>query len=328
MNRILAALLFVPILTMPAIAECVGRDLLADAPAEYLARLDSEAAAQPYAEGRFWQVEKNGRRSVLFGTFHSSAEDVAAIPDDLAAWVEAARVVYVEVTSAEEARMQRALILNPTLILNPDGRSIRPYFSSEEWAMLAKGLAEIGQDIDQAALMQPWFLSLALSAPQCLVLAQMRGELVLDRRIEQLADRHGIEVGGLEEYEAILDIFRDGSFEDQVEMLRLSLPMLGAGEDQIATAKRLYLDGEIWKVWALGLLQAEAHMSAEEAAGMMDEAYEALVRKRNAAWMARILPEVTRGDAVIAVGALHLPGEDGLLRMLEEEGFETRRLPE
>jgi uncharacterized protein YbaP (TraB family) len=38
------------------------------------------------------------------------------------------------------------------------------------------------------------------------------------------------------------------------------------------------------------------------------------------------LPLLQRGAAFIAVGAAHLPGENGLLRLLELEGYRIERL--
>jgi uncharacterized protein YbaP (TraB family) len=35
----------------------------------------------------------------------------------------------------------------------------------------------------------------------------------------------------------------------------------------------------------------------------------------------RALPLLRQGSAFIAVGAAHLPGKEGLLRLLEEEGY-------
>ena len=315
-------------LTGTARAECTGTDQLLGADPAILQRLETEAAAQPFPNGRYWEVEKNGRSSVIFGTFHSPDADIAVVPDALASRIEAARVLYVEMTYAEEQRMQRAMILNPSLMLNADGRSIRPYFSENEWDMLRGAMARIGHSPESVEVMQPWFLSMALAVPPCLIEAQINGDLVLDRLIERNAEDAGVDVGGLEEYEAVLDIFRDGSFEEQVEALRQSLPMIGGNQDALVTMKRLYLQGDIWQIWAYNSLLAEEHLSPEEVETMMAEMHEIVVRGRNHDWMRRILPEVTRGNAVIAVGALHLPGEDGLLNLLAQQGFETRPLDE
>ena len=48
---------------------------------------------------------------------------------------------------------------------------------------------------------------------------------------------------------------------------------------------------------------------------------EALLDKRNADWLTK-LPEIMRtGSSFIAVGALHLPGESGLVEGLRKKGY-------
>ena len=49
-----------------------------------------------------------------------------------------------------------------------------------------------------------------------------------------------------------------------------------------------------------------------------------LLLDRNRRMFERMLPLVQRGNAFIAVGAGHLVGEDGLLRLLERRGFRVQ----
>jgi uncharacterized protein YbaP (TraB family) len=47
---------------------------------------------------------------------------------------------------------------------------------------------------------------------------------------------------------------------------------------------------------------------------------------RNKAWMQAILPEVQKGNLFIAVGQLHLFGEEGLLKQLKARGYTIQPL--
>ena len=47
-----------------------------------------------------------------------------------------------------------------------------------------------------------------------------------------------------------------------------------------------------------------------------------LIDKRNANMAERALPHLNAGSVLIAVGAMHLPGEAGLVHLLRERGFE------
>jgi uncharacterized protein YbaP (TraB family) len=57
------------------------------------------------------------------------------------------------------------------------------------------------------------------------------------------------------------------------------------------------------------------------AAEVVQEFTARLVVERNYRMAERIQPQLREGNALIAVGALHLPGEEGLLALLAEEGY-------
>ena len=48
---------------------------------------------------------------------------------------------------------------------------------------------------------------------------------------------------------------------------------------------------------------------------------ETLITKRNLLMVERMQPRLADGNAFIAVGALHLPADDGLLNLLEQGGY-------
>lgn len=47
-----------------------------------------------------------------------------------------------------------------------------------------------------------------------------------------------------------------------------------------------------------------------------------VVAKRNQEWAPIIASNIETGSCLIAVGAMHLPGENGLINMLKEQGYE------
>ena len=57
------------------------------------------------------------------------------------------------------------------------------------------------------------------------------------------------------------------------------------------------------------------------------ELREALLVRRNRAWLAALRPLLKRGERpLVAVGALHLVGRDGLIAGLEMQGYKVTRL--
>lgn len=53
----------------------------------------------------------------------------------------------------------------------------------------------------------------------------------------------------------------------------------------------------------------------------MESGKEALLEDRNKAWLKKIIPLIQEHECFIAVGAGHLPGNEGLIALLRKEGF-------
>lgn len=314
------------LLASPGFAQCAGDSLLSDMSVQELSRLHS-VADQKYATGRFWQAEKNGARSVLFGTFHVSDPEIAYIPDELRKRIETARLLMVEITTEEEALMTARLSSPPSLIRNQDGRRLSEKFNDEDWEKITQAFAVLGLTPPVIDQMEPWYLSLVLSVPRCMIVAEMSGKLILDRMIEDLAEEHFVPVEGLEPYQEILDVLREDPYDVAADYLLLAAENAHLGEEMIVTSKELYKRGEILAIWELGAMMSE-NIMGEDAKQMMDEAYDALITRRNDNWKDTLLPALEQGNVVVAVGALHLGGRSGLLPMLEAEGFTLRALSE
>ncbi|MDX2156599.1 MAG: TraB/GumN family protein [Hyphomicrobiaceae bacterium] len=83
---------------------------------------------------------------------------------------------------------------------------------------------------------------------------------------------------------------------------------------------RRYLAREIAKVWPLQMeMWRQAGFDTAAFASFRRE----LLTVRNARMRDAALPVLAEGGAFIAVGALHLVGEDGLVALLRAAGFEV-----
>lgn len=309
-------------------AACDGRDLAATWSEAFAAGIAAEADATPYGEGRFWEVERDGATSVLFGTIHLADEEVATPPPALLDRVESARELLVEVTLDEEKRMMRSILLNPSRVLAPEGRLLSDALTEGEFTEITALLKDYGIGVEIAERMAPWYLVITLSNPACLIEDMATGGTILDRRIEALAKENEVPVGGLESFEDVFDLFSTLPYDAQVEMLRASLPTFALAEDYLETTRQLYLAGEIAAIQAFAGAVLEQDIGAERAAEMEEALFGRLLDTRNLRWIETLEPKLAEGDRVVAVGALHLGGETGLLRLLEDRGFTVRRLPE
>ena len=81
-----------------------------------------------------------------------------------------------------------------------------------------------------------------------------------------------------------------------------------------------YFQGKIRETWEFGRMVLE-DSGLDNAGALFDEMSQALLVDRNRAWEPRIVELVAGKRAVLAVGAAHLSGEDGVLRALERAGY-------
>jgi len=113
----------------------------------------------------------------------------------------------------------------------------------------------------------------------------------------------------------------DGLSEaDQLVMLEETLAHLGELDDMYEQLVEAWLDRDLGEIRRLG--QQELAGRPETA----ERVFDSLIVRRNHRMAERIVPFLEKGNVFVAVGALHLPGDDGILSLLEKRGFRVRAL--
>jgi uncharacterized protein YbaP (TraB family) len=133
----------------------------------------------------------------------------------------------------------------------------------------------------------------------------------------------GVPVRALEPYDTLFSVFDALSGIDQIDMILTSLALEPRAEDFGATMADLYFLGENRMIWEL--MRAEAlrlpDYTPERVAAEFALMEDALIDSRNRAWIPVIESAAKDGPVLAAFGALHLPGEGGVLNLLAERGW-------
>lgn len=316
------------LISIPAHAEmdtsrCGGKDLLSimqsNEPARYAGVL-ARAAEIPNGKALLWRVEKGGEApSYLFGTIHISDARALEFPDVVRAAFAESRTALFELKMPEDdmervrwaAKMMRHAAL--------DGpKTLKDYLNDDEQQALAEAAKELGLYGIVPFLMKPELLAMQLSMSKCYLRQMKKGAKGVDFTLTEEAYAVGKNVIGLETVEEQLAAIGSISLEDGLEYLRYALSGLNEGEDNTETMIRRYLERRIDVLWAWSEVEAEK-------IGMADGAYDAvmedLLDKRNVRMAERAAPLIDEGGAFIAVGALHLPGENGLVSLFRQRGY-------
>jgi hypothetical protein len=162
--------------------------------------------------------------------------------------------------------------------------------------------------------MQPWAVAVTLSMP-----TPETGR-VLDVVLYENALQFGKQVHGLETIQEQLDVFATMSLDEQVLLLKDAVENY---QEMDAIYAQLL---SAWKQRDLARLVAinEDALASSGDQRFADDFQERLIVQRNYLMVERMQPYLKGGKAFVAVGALHLPGEKGLLNLLEQQGYTVR----
>ncbi len=305
---------------------CRGSNLLVEMeksdPARYRT-IQAESEKVANGKGTFWKIEKPGvAPSWLLGTMHVTDPGVLKMPTGAPYALSKSKVVIIESDEIlDEKKAAAAMLARPELTMMMNGKSIQDYLSPEDKAKLEAGLKERGIPLAAVSRMQPWMLSSFLAMPACELNRKAKGAAFLDKKIADDAMKAGIPVKGLETMQEQLSAMASISTEFHIKSL-IEMISLGAKMDDVtATMRDLYISGEI------GLTMPMLKSLSPD--GSDGEGYaefeERIVRQRNHTMAERALPMLNGGGAFMAVGALHLVGDEGLVSLLRTQGFTVTR---
>jgi uncharacterized protein YbaP (TraB family) len=305
---------------------CAGSDLLAkmasDDPAGYQAVV-AAAARVPAGDHLFWRIAAGDGRpdSFLFGTIHYSDDRATDLPEPVRAALAGARVVALELAGMPQpGDLQAALHADPQLLAMPADKSLYDLLTPEVTVALKEKLVAGGADPAQAARLKPWFLSILLGAPDCERARQAAGVLPVDGVVIKLAQDSHIPIVGLETLDEQLAIMASMPLEAQAAQLTQVVMATERPEDRYETLLQLYLGHRIGMMFPM--MEMESRKDAELGKAVR-HLTETLVAKRNATMIARALPLIEAGGAFIAIGSLHLPGDNGLVELLRAKGYKV-----
>ncbi len=296
MIRLLCLLL----LTLPA---------LADGPCAPLKLRPAGPAPGGERKALLWQITPaGGNPSLLFGTIHLGDPEITDLPGPVEEGLKRSGTFVMEAlpTPPELERFQQRLFFQ-------DGRSLEDYLPPPLHPRALRYLGDYGLPPEQASRLKPWAAFLMLAG------APAGNGPPLDMVLLYRAREAGLSVAGLETLEEQAGVLEGLSVEDQKELLRDTVCHFDRIRADQEALKRLYLQRDL-----TGLARyADRYVSDS---GSYDRLERLLLTGRNLRMAARMEDYLRRGGAFIAVGAMHLPGERGLLRLLEQAGYRVEPL--
>jgi uncharacterized protein YbaP (TraB family) len=287
-------------------------------PASYQAIMD-ESRQTSNTDAILWKIEKPGiAPSYLMGTMHLTDPRIAQLPDKAKDAIAHAKSVALEVADLSDTAVAAAMAKAQGLLVYTDGTTLTAQLSDDEFKKVQQVVTKAGMPEASAVVLKPWLISMLLATSDCERKQVASGAKVLDLKVEAEAQKDGLTVTGLETIEKQLSALASIPNDQQIAMLKVGLKYADRSDDLMETLVQMYLKRQIGAAMPFQLaLAAEAGVPASAFDGFK----KILLIDRNAGMRDAALPLLDKGNAFIAVGALHLVGPAGLVALFRERGY-------
>lgn len=262
----------------------------------------------PQQASLLWKIEGNGIKSpsYLFGTMHLIEKSYFYFPESLEKLVKKSDVLVMEIGDLpDQVEMMKYVTLQEGTFFD--------YFTPEQtdtiltWAKSKLGLTE---EAFRATFSKFKPFLVVQTATQMQFMGKTESyELTL----QNIASAGKVKIEGLETVADQMKIFDDLTKAQQSQMVMESIRDEEKSNSLMSNMQQVYRRQRIDSLYSM--IRTEGGVLADEQNAFLDQ--------RNRNWIPKIKKYVSSGKTFIAVGAGHLGGENGVIRLLEKEGYKV-----
>lgn len=253
-----------------------------------------------------WKIEGPGMKKAcyLFGTMHLIEKKNFYFPDKLSKLIEKSEVLVMELPGLPD---QMEALKYVTL---KEG-SFFDFFNKEQTdSILVWAKEKLGMSEEQFRMtfdkMKPFVVV------QLATQLQFMGKTEsYEMTMEKIAKENKLEILGLETLEEQMSIFDQLTAEQQTQMAMEGIREIDETIQLTTKMQEMYIRQNVDSLYLM----------IEDQGGIIQEEQNSFLDDRNAKWIPQISNLVKSKKVFIAVGAGHLGGPNGLIRLLRKEGY-------
>ena len=263
-----------------------------------------------------WKISGRGieKPSYILGTHHAVPFTYCdSIPGLMEAFEEVDYVIgefdMVKMGEMTQTQMQNI----QKMMMMPADTALLSLFSVEEKELLDKYLKEtVGAELQMFSAMKPMTIMVTVQNRILMdIIPDIASMTGMDKYMQTLAASKGKSVGGLETMEYQMNLLYGNSLEEQADAL-LEMARGGNSKELMTELTAVYKSQDLDALWDV----FKEQMTGYE--------YDALVSVRNRNWEKHMRELIPAQSSLFVVGAGHLPGEKGMIKLLKKAGYKIK----
>lgn len=269
----------------------------------------AEIPAAIHEKGILWRLSRAGAPdSYVFGTIHISDPAVMNFDASVQQAFESTDRFVLEVVLEPESiqAMQYAMFYH-------EGQTLSAQTGGELFEAIMSLAPAHGLPPELVDYMRPWAIHMTLASPP-------GGGIPMDMALMLEAQKEGKEIFGLETVEEQVSVLGDLPVREQVALLTQTVCHYDQLQKETQTMVNMYIERDLAGLLNEGMRYELGNPQTDRRIN------ESLIWRRNLTMFERLKPILGSGSTFVAVGALHLPGERGLLELLMRDGYTLERI--
>ena len=266
-----------------------------------------------------WKVSGKdlAQPSYVFGSHHLSP---LSIVDSIAGFkpaMDEVQQVYGEIVMEDMMKPEILMKIQQKTVL-PGDTTLTMLYSKEKYDTLSQAVKSLmGVDLKMFDKIAPVALNVQMAV--FIGLKSVEGfnpQQQLDMWMQSEAKKNGKPIGGLETVESQIEVlYGSKSFAEQADELYCTVTNLDFVSEQTKVMTEAYIGQD------LKAMQAAMERKLNNECDTDPEVEDKMIYDRNTAWV-NIMPKIMEAKpTMFVVGAGHLPGERGVLQLLQNCGY-------
>jgi uncharacterized protein YbaP (TraB family) len=282
-----------------------------------LAALPAQLAAQQPAPARrvlMWKVVSPTSTMYLLGSIHVGDKSFYPLPQEIEAAFAASKALVVEINIKSMDQAQAVALVQKYGLYGGDD-SLSKHVSKDTSTALDEFCSKHGMPRAAFEHLKPWVVAITVIAA-ALQEGGSDPKLGIDMHfLDQVKPSQRLEE--LETADFQMSLFADETEQEQQEMLALSLKQAGKEKEMLDKIQDAYFSADAEQILKL---------SREEQSGPQS-LMKKMIDDRNVTMAAKLENYLKKNEQMfVVVGVLHLVGEKGIVRLLQDKGFKVETM--
>ena len=274
-----------------------------------------------FSEGVLWQIEKDKEFiGYIFGTIHMNDKRVNEVRESIVGKFDKMTSFAMESFPSDHYwnPYHGGQMIKGDMTL-PKGQTLEQLIGKDLYLRVEEVLLDLGLDKKTILHLKPWAAMRSFA-----VKAENTEDLILDYELLDRAAAQRKDLYQVESIEEFLVTFYAMPQDVQIKLLEFTVNSYKEMRNTINKMLEAYLEEDLTKMYQI----STSFIPNKPEYELYRETYlKHVVKNRNVVMEHYMRKPLREKKTFIAVGALHLYGDQGVLALMEKDGYEVKRIP-